>query len=86
MHAGKMLAEQTRRQREYSDRIEVWLGANFPELCGPESGAHPAAIVTVYRLHAIHGRGTLTRAEHGDLIRGSVRAWEAKWGSTEEAV
>lgn len=82
---AKVRAANSRKQREYSEQVETWLTVNFPDLCEPKSGAHPAAIVAVYDLHVIHGRGSLTKHEHGDVIRRQVEKYEAKWGPIEES-
>jgi hypothetical protein len=58
-------------QAEYGRSIQAWLTKCFPEL-----GPHPAAVAEVIRLHWRHGKGRLTRDEHGPAIRAAVAAWE----------
>ena len=69
-----MLAEQA----EYGRSIQAWLSKNFPEYDRPRWGPHPAAVAEVIRLHWRHGKGTLTREEHGPAIHAAVAKWEAQ--------
>jgi hypothetical protein len=61
-------------QAEYGRSIQAWLTRCFPEL-----GPHPAAVAEVIRLHWRHGKGRLTKEEHGPAIQAAVVAWEKKW-------
>jgi hypothetical protein len=62
-------------QAEYGQSIQAWLAKNFPEYDRPQWEPHPAAVAEVIRLHWRHGKGTLTREEHGPAIRAAVEAW-----------
>lgn len=64
------------RQVQYGQEIGDWLRQMFPEFCSPQP--HPGAVAAVIRLHYLHGRGRLTRGEHGDAIREFVSCWEAR--------
>lgn len=72
----KSMLEQ---QRIYGQQIAAWLTQNFPELDRPHWGPHPAAVAAVIRLHHQHGKGRLTKREHGPEIRAAVKAWQKKW-------
>lgn len=62
------------QQRDYWRSLEAWLEGAFPEF-----GAHPAAAAAVMRLHRRHGRGSVTRREHGPIIRAAVDRWERRY-------
>lgn len=75
-------AEFMAAQEQYGRDIQDWLRSQFPELCSP--APHPAAIAAVIRLRWLEGPGKVTAAEHGQVIRDSVRRFDA-WVSGEEA-
>ena len=64
------------RQDEYLLGILRWLAKNFPEYDRPRWGPHPAAVAEVIRLHWRHGKGSLTKEQHGPAIHAAVEAWE----------
>jgi hypothetical protein len=69
------------REREYGERVAAWLNTNFPEFTQPSGNPHCAAITAVIRLHHEHGKGQITRREHGAVIRQAVKDFDAKWGT-----
>ena len=70
-----MLAQQD----EYVRAILAWLAKHFPEYDRPKWGPHPAAVAEVIRLHWRHGKGSLTKEQHGPAIHAGVEAWEARY-------
>lgn len=70
-------------QIAYGEQIDAWLCRQFPDLCDPSP--HPAAISAVIQLHSVVGKGRLTRAEHGPLIRRAVATFDARLTTTEGA-
>jgi hypothetical protein len=66
------------QQAEYGRSIQAWLAKNFPEYDRPKWGPHPAAVAEVIRLHWRHGKGSLTKEEHGPAIHAAVERWEAE--------
>jgi hypothetical protein len=65
--------------RGYSMLLRSWLNENFPEFRQASGDPHPAAVSAVLRLHYEYGKGSLTKAEHGPVIRESVRRFDRKW-------
>lgn len=65
-------------QVQFGKDIQRWLRVSFPEFAD-----HPAAVATVIRLRFLVGRGRVTRAEHGDLIRAAVEHFDAENGLKE---
>lgn len=79
---GRAPAEKKRdllgEQRKYGDDIRDWLTQNMPEFNRPNEGPHPAAVAAVIRLHHQHGKGRITRREHGSWIRQFVKDWKKR--------
>jgi hypothetical protein len=71
------------RQGEYGRQLTAWLQRHFPDLCDEKGFPHPAAFEAVIHLHHRHGRGSLTAAEHGTVIRARVDAWNARYAENE---
>jgi len=82
MKAGqsKRAASATERETEYGRSIVQWLSVNFPELCDPKWGPHPAAVAAVIRLHHVHGKQSLVKGAYGSVVRAAVAEWERKFG------
>jgi hypothetical protein len=72
---GSLVAEQ----REYGQRIVMWLNENFPEFTQRSGNPHPGAVAAVIDLHYKHGKGALTRGKHGEDVRRGVKAFDEKW-------
>ena len=81
--------EKAQREREYHRSVALWIARNFPDLCNfparrsptlpaPLPVPHPAADLTVRRLHYANGRGSVTVREHGELIRRQVVEWDRR--------
>lgn len=74
---GKRASRLLDSQAEYGRQIAAWLERELPDVCDPRTGAHPAAVAAVIRLHHEHGRG-LTKTKHGAQIRAFIRTWEER--------
>jgi hypothetical protein len=69
--------ELLQREKDYLDDVVEWITVHFPHFC--RSGKpHPAAVAAVLRLHGLHGRGSLTCREHGEVITAAVRDFDAR--------
>jgi hypothetical protein len=77
---ARRAATQTADQEAYAAAVDAWLRPKFPDLINSRGRVHCAAALAVYRLHSIHGKGTLTVAEHGCTIRAAVERWMSYWG------
>lgn len=74
------------REKRYGLEIVEWLRAEFPEWNKDEgNGTHPAAVAAVIRLHFKHGKGRLTKGEHGAVIRDAVCRFDAMLNEREGA-
>jgi hypothetical protein len=81
--------DSERERAQYDRAIALWIARNFPDLVSfpkrrspllpsPVPVPHPAAELTVRRLHYANGRGSVTVKEHGELIRRQVREWDKR--------
>lgn len=71
------------RQEQYHEQVTSWLARNFPEVMDGEL-PHPAAFMAVVRLHHQFGKGTVTRGEHGELIRRAVKRFDERLSRAQQ--
>lgn len=72
-------------EAEYGRGIVAWLTENFPELCDPKWGPHPAAVAAVIRLDFRDGKANRSKRAWGREIRGAVAEFDRKFLSGKAA-
>lgn len=73
----------TQREADYGRGIVEWLSENFPELCDPKWGPHPAAVSAVIRLDFRDGKANRSKRGWGREIRGAVGEFDRRYGGLQ---